>query len=300
MRRRFTMEFGVRLPAAGAKVSPENIVTVARWAEELGYHSLWVSDHVALPDPDHVISSYPYSSNRWPYPADTNWLDPLLALAWAAAVAPSVKLSNSVMVVPLRNPILLAKQLSSLDFLTGGRVMLGVGVGWMKEEFDLIGAPFSRRGARTIEMIELMRALWTGETVDFQGEFYQVSGCKMHPPPAQPTIPIVWGGHSDAALRRVAQVGDGWHPLQNSLEQLAEGLQKLRQLCEEYGRDPDSVLVVVRPGKAYPINAETHARHHELGIQHMVVDPPLDGPNLAAFREEMERLAEVCGLQGRG
>lgn len=292
------MEIGIRLPGAGAKVSPANIVTAARWAEELGYHSVWVSDHVVLPEK--VDSFYPYDAQgRWPYPATTPWVDPLLALAWAAAVAPSVKLGTSVMIVPLRHPILLAKQLSSLDFLAGGRVILGVGAGWMEEEFDLIGVPFERRGARTAEMIGLMQAFWRGETVNFRGEFYQVSDSQMHPRPVQPTIPIVWGGHSDAALKRVAQVGDGWHPTQITLDQLVEGVAKLHRFCEEVGRDPASVLVIARPGKVYPINAETQARHQELGVQHVVIDPPLDGPDLSVFREEMERVAELCSLQPR-
>ena len=292
------MEIGIRIPGAGAKVSPENLVTAARWAEELGYHSVWVSDHVVLPEKS--VSFYPYDPNgHWPYPADTPWLDPLLALAWAAAAAPSVKLGTSVMIVPLRHPILLAKQLSSLDFLSGGRVILGVGAGWMEEEFDLIGVPFERRGPRTAEMIALMRAFWAGEMVNFEREFYHVADSQMSPRPVQPTIPIVWGGHSDAALKRVARVGDGWHPTQITLEQLAEGVTKLRRFCEEAGRDPASVLVVARPGRVYPITAETQARHVELGIQHLVIDPPLDGPDLSAFRAEMERVAELCGLKPR-
>jgi probable F420-dependent oxidoreductase len=286
------MEIGIRLPSVGAKVSAENIVTAARWAEELGYHSVWVSDHVVLPET--VNSFYPYDAqNRWPYPADTKWLDPLLALAWAAAVAPSVKLGTSVMIVPL-------KQLASLDFLSAGRVVLGLGAGWMEEEFDLIGVPFERRGPRTAEMIALMRAFWAGETVEFQGDFYQVSGGQMHPRPVQPTIPVVWGGHSDAALKRVAKIGDGWHPTLITLEQLAEGVGKLRRFCEEAGRDPNTLSVIARPGKVYPINAETQARHQELGIQHVVIDPPLDGPGLSAFRTEMERIAKLCSLQPRG
>jgi probable F420-dependent oxidoreductase len=293
------MEIGIRLPSAGAKVSVETIVTAARWAEELGYHSVWVSDHVVLPEK--VDSFYPYDAqNRWPYPADTKWLDPLLTLAWAAAAAPSVKLGTSVMIVPLRQPILLAKQLASLDYMTGGRVILGVGAGWMEEEFDLIGVPFERRGARTAEMIALMRAFWTGEDVEFQGAFYQVSGGRMHPRPVQPTIPVVWGGHSDAALKRVAKMGDGWHPTLITLEQLAEGAGKLRRFCEEAGRDPNTITVIARPGKVYPINAETQARHQELGIQHVVIDPPLDGPDLSAFRAEMDRVAVLGGLRSRG
>lgn len=293
------MKLGLRIPGAGPNVSPQNIVTVARWAEELGYHSVWISDHVALPEPEQVKSYYPYDpENQWRAPADTNWLDPLLVLAWAGAVAPSVKLGTSVMVVPLRNPVLLAKQLASLDFLTGGRTILGAGVGWMKEEFDIIGEPFNRRGARTAEMVKLMRQFWTGEMVNFQGEFYQVSNCKMHPPAAQQPIPVVWGGHTDYALKRIAQLGDGWHPTQTSFEQLAEGLERLRRFCDEVGRDPASLEIIVRPGKVYPINAETQARHEAMGIHHVVIDPPLD--NLDACRAEMERVAELCDLERRG
>lgn len=293
------MEIGIRLPSAGAKVTPENMVSVARWAEELGFHSLWVSDHVVLPEK--VGSPYPYDweNHRWPNPANTPWLDPLLALGWAGAVAPSLKLGTSVMVVPLRHPMLLAKQLASLDFLSGGRVILGAGAGWMEEEFDLIGVPFARRGSRTVEMVELMRAFWRGEMVNFQGEFYQAANCQMYPRPVQATIPVVWGGHSEAALKRVAQVGDGWHPTLITMEQLTTGVQKLRQFCAEVGRDPASVLVIARPGKMYPLNAETHAQHQELGIRHVVVDPPLTGEGLEDFRAEMERVAQVCDLSAR-
>lgn len=294
------MEVGLRIPGAGPNTTPENIVTVARWAEELGYHSVWISDHVALPEPEQVKSNYPYDSeNQWRLPADTDWLDPFMVLAWAGAVAPSIKLATSVVVLPLRNPVLMAKQLASLDFLTGGRVILGAGVGWMKEEFDIIGEPFKRRGARTAEMVELMRQFWTGDTVDYRGEFYQVSNCKMHPPSVQDSIPVVWGGHSDYALKRVARLGDGWHPTQTPMAQLAEGIERLRHFCEEYERDPASLIIIARPGPVYPINAETHAQHQELGISQVVVDPPLT-TGLSEYRAEMERIAEVCGLQPRG
>jgi len=294
------MEIGLRIPGAGPNSSPENIVTVAQWAEELGYHSVWISDHVVLPEPEQVKSTYPYDpENQWRLPADTDWVDPLLVLTWAAAAAPSVKVGTSVMVAPLRNPVLLAKQLASLDFLTEGRVILGIGVGWMEEEFDLIGVPFDKRGARTAEMVEVMRAFWTGETVDFQGEFYQVSHCKMYPRPVQQTIPIVWGGHSDFALKRVASLGDGWHPTQSTMQDLAAGLDRLQDFCQAYGRDMSSLTIIARPGQVYPLNAETHAQHIQLGIDQVVVDPPLAGPTLEACRAEMERVAGVCGLRAR-
>jgi len=293
------MEIGVCLPSSGPKISPENIVTMAQWAEKLGYHSVWVTDHVVLPEK--VDSYYPYDpDNRWPYPAETNWLDPVLVLAWAGVAAPRLKLGTSILILPLRNPIILAKQLSTLDFLSGGRVILGAGVGWMREEFDLIGAPFAGRGSRAVEMVELMRALWTGETVNFQGEFWKISGCQMHPHPIQrPTIPVVWGGHSEHTLRRIARMGDGWHPTQIPLEQLAEGLKKLRKFCEEYGRDPASLLIIARPHRTYPVNAETNEWHRELGVHQVVLDPAGLGPDLSACKEEMQRMAETCGLQPR-
>ncbi len=294
------MEVGVIIPNAGPKARPENIVTVARWAEELGYHSLWVTDHVTLPE--QCDSFYPYRSHgRWDYPSDTYWIDPLLSLQWAAAVAPSVKIGTSILVVPLRNPLLLAKQLSSLDYLTGGRVILGAGAGWMKEEFDLIGQSYENRGKRLLEMLKLMRRCWTGELVDFDGEFYKVSGFKMHPTPVRKDIPVIWGGHSDAAIRRCARTGDGWHPTQITIDQLTEGLAKLARFCEEYGRDPKSILVVARPGNTYGIDDETHAKHVELGVQHLVFDTPIkqEDPTLEILRGEMERVAKVCGLTRR-
>lgn len=294
------MEVGVIIPNAGPKTSPENIVTVAKWAEELGYHSVWVTDHVVLPV--QVDAYYPYRDHgRWDYPPETPWLDPLLALQWAAAVAPSLKVGTSIIVVPLRNPVLLAKQLSTLDYLTGGRVILGAGAGWMEEEFDIIGESFSNRGKRVLEAVDLMRKFWTGETVQFEGEFYSISPSKMHPTPVQETIPVIWGGHSDAAIRRVAKLGDGWHPTQITIEQLRAGIAKLHDYCEEEGRDPESVLVVARPGDTYEVNEETHAAHVEMGVDHLIMDTPIKevDPDLHLLREYMEKVAGVCGLEPR-
>jgi probable F420-dependent oxidoreductase len=294
------MEVGVIIPNAGPKTSVDNIVTTARWAEELGYHSLWLTDHVVLAEK--VEAYYPYRTHgRWDYPPDTEWLDPLLTLARAGAAAPSLKLGTSVLVLPIRNPVLLAKQISSLDFLSGGRVILGAGAGWMEEEFNIIGESFKNRGRRVAEMVQLMRQFWTGETVDFQGEFYHVSGCRMHPTPVQDNIPVVWGGHSDAAIRRAARWGDGWHPTQITLKQLEAGLNKLRQYCREFDRDPESLLIIARPGDTYDITAETQARHAALGVDHLIVDTPIKevDPELKLLRLQMERVAAICGLRPR-
>jgi probable F420-dependent oxidoreductase len=289
------VEVGVVLPTAGPKATPDNVATVARWAQELGFGSVWVTDHVILPE--RVESWYPYRSHgRWDYPPDTPWMDPLLALLYAGAVAPSLRLGTSVLVAALRHPVLLAKQVATLDVLSGGRVILGVGAGWMREEFELVGASFADRGRRVVEMVELMRALWTGQTVQWEGRYYRVHGARMHPRPVQDRIPVVWGGHSEAALRRVARSGDGWHPTQIPLDQLRDGVRRLRRLWEEAGRDPVALLVVARPGTTYPITPQTHAAHLEIGVTHLIADTPLRDPSMAALREEMERVADVCRL----
>jgi probable F420-dependent oxidoreductase len=208
---------------------------------------------------------------------------------------------TSILVVPLRNPLLLAKQLATMDFLTGGRVILGAGAGWMKEEFDLIGQSYTNRGKRLLEMVQLMRRCWSGEVVDFRGEFYQVSGFQMYPPPVKRDIPVIWGGHSDAAIRRCARTGDGWHPTQITIEQLRDGIAKLREYCKEYDRDPTRVPIVARPGNTYVVDDDAHAHHLELGVTHLVADTPIkqEDPDLKILRGEMERIARVCGLQAR-
>ncbi len=292
------MKVGVIIPNAGSKATVENIQTTSKWAKELGYHSLWLTDHVVLAE--EVNALYPYRSHgKWDYSPDTIWTDPLLTLAWAGQYAPGLQLGTSVLVFPIRNPILLAKQIASLDFLSGGRVIMGVGVGWMEEEFDIIGEKFHGRGQRTEEMVALMRQLWTGEEVEFNGEYYQVPSCRMHPASVQDSIPIVWGGHSDISIERAARVGDGWHPTQITIDQLSDGLKKLRNHCERYERDFDSLTIIARPGDIYDIDEESHARHQAMGVSHMVVDTPIHerDPQLSLVRAKMERVADICGLR---
>lgn len=294
------MEIGVSLPSSGPNASPGNLSRVSQWAADLGYHSVWVSDHVVLPR--EVNSFYPYDpSDTWPFPAETKWLDPLVSLTWVATVAPMLKVGTSILILPLRNPILLAKQLSTLDYLIGGRLILGVGVGWMKEEFDLLDLPFKGRGAKAAEMVRLMRAFWEGGEVDFEGKIWKLTECVMRPEPFQgPMIPIVWGGHSDYALRRVARLGDGWHPTKITLSELREGINRLGVLCHKYDRDPETLTYVVRPHGAYPLDSSTREKHEELGIQHLVIDPPIGSQSLSDYREELERVAEVYDLVARG
>jgi probable F420-dependent oxidoreductase len=292
------MQAGVLIPSAGPKATPENILQVASLAERLGYHSVWVTDHVILPH--QVDSYYPYRKNgQWDYPTTTNWLDPLLALGWAGAFAPHLKLGTSVLVAPLRHPVLLAKQVASLDYLSNGRVILGLGAGWMREEFERAGASFDDRGSRLVEMVHVMRALWSGETVQFQGRYWSVDGAQMYPRPVQSRVPIAFGGHTDAALRRVARVADAWQPTQITLDQLRDGIQRLRTYCQERGRDPASLTLMVRPGNVYEVNAETHAIHQKLGVEHVILDTVIMSPDMSELVDKMSRWAEVIGLQPR-
>ena len=252
---------------------------------------------------ERVDAVYPYRSHgRWDYPPDTPWLDPLLSLAWAGAAAPSLELGTSVLVLPIRNPVLLAKQVASLDYLSGGRVILGVGAGWMEEEFDIIGEPFAGRGARAEEMVTLMRRYWSGESVEFEGRHYRSAApARMFPRPARARIPILWGGHTDAAPRRVARCGDGWHPTQIALAALEQGLDRLRGHCEAAGRDPGELTLIVRPGDTYEVAEEAHARHVELGVDHLVIDTPIKEPDPepTRLRARMERVAAICGAGTR-
>ncbi len=288
------MKIGVRIPGAGPQASGRNLEQIARWADALGFHSVWVSDHIVMPE--RVDSSYPYApDHRWPFAADHSWLDPMVTLAMVGAAAPHVQLGTSVLVLPLRHPILFAKQVSTLDYLTGGRVLLGIGAGWMEEEFRLLSVPFEARGGRAIEMVNLMRALWTGERVEFHGRLWQIAEARMAPTPIRRTVPIVWGGHSERTLRRVAQVGDGWHPLRLSISEVKQGLARLRELSLRHHRDPDSLLVVVRTGDALP--GDAIQVYEAMGIKHLVMDPPLTGPQLEDCLRAMERVAAAARLQ---
>jgi probable F420-dependent oxidoreductase len=290
------MQIGVRLPG-GREGTRENIERAARWAEALGFASLWLSDHVIMPA--RVDAAYPYASDhRWPHRPEHPWIDPLVALAWAGAVAPSLQLGTSVIVLPLRHPIHLAKQVASLDFLSGGRVVLGVGAGWMAEEFQLLGVPFEDRGRRSVEMVRLMRRLWTGEPVTFEGRIWRVPFGQMAPAPAQRPVPIVWGGHTEPTYRRIARVGDGWHPLRLSIDEVRAGLARIYALAMEFGRDPTSLTTIVRPGA--PLTRAELDDYRAMGIAHIVIDPPVAGAALEGFRDVMEQVAALAGLRPRG
>ncbi len=207
------MKFGYRLPNIGGQVSPDAMVQSGVLAEELGYVSLWVADHVVAPRA--------YAAGF------SHLLEALILMAHVAAKTDKVELGTSVLVLPYRDPILVAKQVASIDQLSHGRVALAVGAGWMKEEFDLLGVDYNKRGRLLDESIKLMRQLWTGEVVNFSGRLLSVKDAISLPKPAH-HVPIYIGGASDAALNRVVKLGDGWHPLGLSPEEVAQAAKRLR------------------------------------------------------------------------
>jgi probable F420-dependent oxidoreductase len=281
---------GVRLPVTGVAATSENITSVARWAHRLGFASLWGSEHIVTPLA--VAPGYPGTdSGQWPYPPDMNWLAALPALLWAGAAAPGCELGTCVVVAPLYQPVLLAKHAATMNFLCGERLILGVGVGWMQAEFQAVGAEFEHRGPRMTEAIALMRALWSGDPVTFDGDFYQVRDVQMRPAPRSGSIPVLCGGRSRAAIRRVVRTGDGWIPDCRSIPELRLGIAALNEECQRADRDPASIRIVFKPGAAFGVTAADLADLDALGVDDLVIDPPLRSADLEGCLPELERVA---------
>jgi len=218
------MKFGTFVTS----LRPERIAANIRKAEEVGMESAWIGEHLILPVT--YTSKYPYSPDgRFPAPPDVPFHDPMLALAFAAAVTSRIKLATGIFVVPLRKPIETAKAVASLDVLSNGRVIFGVGVGWFAEEFAATGASFNDRALRTREYIELMKALWTQEDPVYEGKSFSVKGVRFNPKPVQkPYPPIVVGGTSELAIKRAVRYGDGWYAVARGMDETRTLIAQLR------------------------------------------------------------------------
>jgi probable F420-dependent oxidoreductase len=241
------VKFDLWMPTASPMATFDLLEAVATESEARGISTLWVGEHVVLFE--EYASSYPYAADgRIPAPPGSGLLDPIVTLSYLAARTKTVRLGTAMLLLPQRNPVYTAKEISSLDWLSGGRVDLGVGVGWLKEEFEALGVPWERRGARTDEYIEVLRTLWCDDTSSFSGATYTLPDCEMFPKPLQqPYPPIHIGGETDAALRRAARVGQGWHTFNRSPEELAEGLTSLDRFLAEAGRNRDELRITVCP-----------------------------------------------------
>jgi probable F420-dependent oxidoreductase len=235
------MKVGLAFGSSIAVDGPSAIELCKR-AEAVGFESVWGGEHVILPS--EFDSKYPYTKDgKIPAEPDTPIPDPLIWLSYVAAAAPKLQLGTCILIVPQRNPLVLAKELATLDQLSGGRVELGLGVGWLREEFAALGVEWARRGARNDEYVAAMRALWRGPHAEYHGEFVDFPKVTCSPRPVKGDIPMLVGGDSEAALKRAVRIADGYFPGEGDPEQLRALLTRLRQTAEQADRDPDSIEI---------------------------------------------------------
>ncbi|MFV0257308.1 MAG: LLM class F420-dependent oxidoreductase [Acidimicrobiales bacterium] len=279
------MDYGVHLPHIGRSADRQNLITWATEADRLGLHSAWVSDHVAWPRT--VTSEYPYTEDgSFPGGFDMPWLDPLTTLGFVAAVTERIRLATTVLILGYRPPILTAKWLSSLDVLSGGRAILGVGVGWMREEFEVLGMPYDHRGARADEQLELFDTLFAPGAPSFDGRFTSFGEIGFSPKPVQDPVPVWVGGASPAAFRRTARFGHAFHAAFEDRDTVAAEWAGVAKACEQIERDPAELTLSVRlyldpearmkpdvsvQGSADQM-AETVAAWADIGCHHIVLD----------------------------
>jgi probable F420-dependent oxidoreductase len=310
------LEFGFSLPGRGPLAGIDVVLKLAEKADALSFDSLFVTDHVVMPVASGK-SVYPYTtSGQFPGGLAQDYLEPLTTLSHLAHATRRVRLGISVLVVPYRNPLLQAKMLATIDVLSKGRVILGAGVGWLREEFEALGAPpFEERGSVTEEYIKLMRTAWTTDPVRFEGKHYSVRDVHVLPKPAQRGgIPVWIGGHTNAALRRAGIMGDGWHPIAMRPpamlrpDEYAAKAQEIHDWARRVERDPKSIALTIRiPMEVRSRNAKAAAgdrppfqgtadeivadirRYQELGVSHFVFDHTVQ--ELRAVLTNIERFA---------
>lgn len=234
------MKLGLMFANIGAAVSPDGAAAIAKHAETAGFESLWTVEHVVVPAG--YESKYPYNrSGKMAGGDDAPIPDPLIWLSYVAAHTERIRLATGMLILPQRSPLVTAKALATLDVLSSGRVTLGVGIGWLREEFEAIGVPFEGRGRRTDEAIEAMRALWQQDQPSYEGQTVRFHDCRLWPKPVHRRIPIVIGGHGEMAARRAGRLGDGFFPGRSKPDEVKPLLQVMRQAAEDAGRDPDSI-----------------------------------------------------------
>lgn len=247
------MRFGFYLPNSGPTARPEPLAAIARKGDELGFYCMVAGDHILVPR--EVNSPYPYTADgRFHGGAAAEYMEQLTLLTFLAGITTSIRLVPSVMIVPYRNPLLAAKVLATLDVLSQGRLTLGVGVGWMEEEFEALDAPpFAERGAVTNEYLQAFKELWTSDNPTFEGKYCRFSGIHFLPRPVQKPHPPIWvGGQSRPAMRRAARLGDGWHPVGAipaaplEPEELAQNIRLLHRYAKDAGRDPGELEVSMK------------------------------------------------------
>jgi probable F420-dependent oxidoreductase len=281
------MKFGLMFVNSGPFANPKLFEVLVRTADEVGIESLWTVEHVVVPVG--YESAYPYSSTG-KMPGNNEKLpipDPVVPLAYAAAITKRVKLGTGIMILPQRHPVYVAKEMATLDVLSNGRALLGVGIGWLEEEFEVVGVPFKQRAARTEESVRALRSLWGSSPSSFDGRFYRWGPVESYPKPVQPRgVPIVVGGHVEGAARRAARVGDGFFPARGELDLLTKLFAAMRDECGKVGRKPEEIeLTTGMNGN----DRDAVRRYEDLGVSRLIVSPPGFDPD--ALRRGLEDFA---------
>ena len=283
------MEIGCHLPTQGPLATREAVETFARESEQRQVASLWVSDHVIFPRT--ATGSYP--GGRFPHPPDKAYLDPVITLAAAAMCTTRARLGASVFVLGHRHPIVMAKMLATIDALSQGRLIVGVGVGWWKEELEMLGAPFHARGRQADEMLRVFKALWTEDNPRFEGEFYKIRDVGFAPKP-KPLPPIWVGGDSPGAFKRVVTLGDGWHATSKTPTQFAEALGRLKTVADKAGRRLETIELSLRftltddlLGKGPQAVVDLLGEYQRLGLSHVVLE---------FRRDDLKRMLEILDV----
>jgi probable F420-dependent oxidoreductase len=290
------MDYGIVLPHFGSfarKEAAARIIAVAETAESLGYSTAWVIDHLVLPA--RVEGGYAFN------PLDP-FLEPITVLGALALRTSRIKLGTAVLVLPYRHPIYTAKALATVDVLSGGRLVVGVGAGWMEPEFAALGVPIAERGSRTNETIDVLKALWTEDVPSYSGHHFQFSNIKSVPQPVQkPRPPILVGGMTKGALQRVVRRADGWIALGKSPSDLRQPLETLREMTLKAGRKPDELHICMLPISAPSLEQviEDLPRYAELGVQHLYLSMRAWTAEFSRFMELMARFADAAGLTTR-
>ncbi len=289
------MKFGLRYCNAGRYTDAAPAVELVQAAETAGFDSVWTVEHTVVPHG--YQSQYPYAAGGKLPGGDGDFVlpDPLIWMAYVAAATKTIKLGTGVLILSQHNPVITAKQVATLDQMSGGRVLLGVGVGWLKEEFDVIGAPFHERGKRCDEYIEVMRAFWQQDRPTFEGKFFRFKDAYMRPKPARGTVPIIIGGHSEAAAKRAGRLGDGFFPARGASREL---IALVRRTAEQHGRDPAAIEITT----SLPDDLEDLKALAEIGIDRVLVPATgnfglarrVDGPEgLLEWRGTIEKYAAI-------
>jgi len=286
------MKLGLLYVNVGPFAAPEPFAQLVRVAEQEGVESIWTVDHAAIPAT--MRSAYPYTlDGELPLPPTTDLADPLIALGYAAALTQRIRLATGVLLVSQRHPAHVAKAMATLDQLSEGRAMLGVGIGWLKEEFELMGIEFKERVRRTEESVRAVRSLWGQGTSRFEGDYFHWEPMHAYPKPREQagrSIPVVFGGCVEASARRAARLGDGFFPVDGRFSELGKLLDALRDECRILGRDPREIEV-----STVPVSLDEGAlrTYREMGVDRLIIAPPaFDRDGLVAgLREAVDRVS---------